>query len=423
MSKDFKTRANEVYTTLTSNAGKLPEDTLGSDGQPVKVEGQLSAASIRENILIDMKTAVKEMDSIRAGSPTRKAANIDLGLYIKEKWGFAPDDNGSPDSFYHAIGVNPTNATVSSLMTMPDFDEGFRWLIPEVIREAIRLGLRKPALYPNLIASEQNVAQPSGIIMPRIDMSSAMPRKMGEAETFSSGTMSFNQKTVALQKIGMGIKMTDEVRDYVNINVLGIYMQDMGVKMNMAMDTLAISTLINGDGNGNAIPVVGVTTATALVYEDLLRVWVRMGLLGRMPQGGVSNENIALEIFKLPEFKGMGNNIGNIQGANITKLNVRTPIPASQNFDIHGAMPVNNQLMLIDATAALIKLNSAALRVETERIAERQLNGTYASMTTGFATLFDDARIMIDKSVTIGASPFPSYMDVSAYIAAQSFGS
>ena len=57
--------------------------------------------------------------------------------------------------------------------------------------EAVRLGLRKNPIYPDLIAAEENVSQPK-VTMPSINMSDAMPKKIGEAETIPVGTTSFN---------------------------------------------------------------------------------------------------------------------------------------------------------------------------------------------------------------------------------------
>ena len=43
--------------------------------------------------------------------------------------------------------------------------------------------------------------------------------------------VSFGQKSVSLFKIGKGFKLTDEVRNYVSLDVLGIYLRDFGVQL------------------------------------------------------------------------------------------------------------------------------------------------------------------------------------------------
>lgn len=372
---------------------------------------------IREAIMLDLRDGVKSLDAIRTGTATQRSVDLSFGDYVQGRWGFANNRLGSPEGFYTAIGVNPEAATIQSLMAMPDFNENFRWLIPEVIREAIRLGLRKNPLYPNIIAAEETVAQ-AQVTMPFINMSDAMPTQIGEAETIPMGTVSFGQKVVHLTKVGVGMKITDEVQQYVAINILSMYMQDIGVKLNLALDVMAINTLINGEsGNNNAAPLIGTNTVndpatpgTGLTYRDLLRGWIRMGMLGRLPQSLLSNEDMALEVLTLPEFT---NRLLLLAGLETKNLNLRTPIPSTSNYDVHGAFPSSDQVMLIDNTSSLIKLNAQAIRVESDRIAEKGMNGTYVTLTTGFAKMFVDAAIIFDQTLLYGSQGFPSYMDVA----------
>lgn len=401
---DFDKTADKVATRVKAAGGseKLTAQQL---------------KDIRADMLQVMPEAMKQLKALRTPTKDRRALDLTLAQFVKEKFGIAPDDRGTADPFFHCLGINPGHATVQQLMTMPDFDEGHRWLIPEVFREAVRLGLRKNPIYPQLIAAEESVTQPQ-VFMPYINMSDAMPHKIGEAETIPVGSMSFGQKSVKLQKVGIGLKITDEVRDYVPLNVLSVYLQDVGVKINTALDATAISVLTNGDGNANGAPTIGAgtvynaaaPTTTGLLYHDLLRAWLRMGQLGRMPQIILAGEDIALKILTLPEYTNAQTLLAGIETKNAT---LRTPIPSTQSIYVHGAV-ANNQAMLVDTTSALIKLNSQPLTVESDRIVERQISGTYVSLTTGFGKLFTDAAVSIDHTLAYTSYPFPSYMDVAA---------
>jgi len=397
----FNDRATKVKKTSLAHDGKAPSKFADKPA-----EGLLTATDMRKSISIDLKNAVKEVEMLRTPTKDRKGVEINFEEYAKEKWGFA-----SLSSFYECLGVDPSMHSISSFATTPDFGDNYRWLVPEVIREAIRLGLRKNPIYPGLIAAEESVAQPT-VFLPAINMSDAMPKKMGELETYQTGTISFGQKKIDLQKFGMGLKVSDEVNQYVSLNVLSLFLQDMGVKMGIGLDNLAINCLINGDqaDGSEAAPTIGVqSTSAGFAYYDLLRVWIRMGRIGRMPNALLSNENPALDILSLPEFKGFDGTATVAQ-----KIKLMTSIPASNNYAIHGAMPAANQVMVIDPSAALIKFNASSLKVESERIVEKGLTGTYANMTTGFANLFRDARVIVDKSVAFSSQGFPSWMDVGA---------
>ena len=116
----------------------------------------------------------------------------------------------------------------------------------------------------------------------------------------------------------------------------------------------------------------------------------------------------ALEVLDLPEFK--NRNSGNPG----TKLNLKTPVPTQANFFIHpGVDP--NQIMLVDPRFAMIKLNAQSLMLESERIVSNQTEATYASLTTGFSKMFQDAAILLDGSKEFSTYGFPDYLNVDKY--------
>lgn len=393
----FDSRAANIKKTVAKYNGEVPS------AKSQAVEGLLSANQIRANLLNDMRESVRYVDALRNGSNTSAPIDISLGEFAKEKFGF-----GSVESFLYAVGIDPSKDTIDSFMTSPDFNEGYRWLVPEVVRESVRLGLRRNPIYGNLIADEVSVSQ-KRVTMPQVNMSDATPEIINETETIPVGMVSFGEKDVKLKKLGTGLKVSDDVQKYVPLNVLSLYLQDAGVKLGLGLDTMAIDVLVNGDDNTGtySAPVIGVKSTTAGTgYYDLLRAMLRMGRLGRIPTGILSNEEAALDILMLDEFR-------NTQFRDRpTTLNLKSPVPQSLDYLLHGAMPSGNKLAMIDNTSALMKLNAEALKVESERIAERQLTGTYVTVVTGFAKLFRDSFLIIDGTQEFDG--FPSYMDVSA---------
>jgi len=103
----FDNRAAQVKKTLAQYKG-LPEITVA--------EGFISAEQIRANLLTDMKSFVKQMELLRAGSKERRSVDISLAQFAKRKYGFSFDEKtGSPESFFEAIGVDPAMHTLESL--------------------------------------------------------------------------------------------------------------------------------------------------------------------------------------------------------------------------------------------------------------------------------------------------------------------
>jgi hypothetical protein len=348
-----------------------------------------------------IKETVKFMESARL----HKDAPIDLCLsdIITQRF------TTSVDEFYRDLGIDPGYDTISNLFTLPD--EDVRWLVPEIIRDSLRLGLRTGPIYPNLIIREE---QTSGLtqMMPWLNMSDAAPRRVGEAETIPLGSLSYGSKTFSIFKVGRGISLSYEVTQYSSLNVVSLFLQDFGIKLGHALDTLAIDCLINGEQNdgSESAPVIGIgNLTTGKAYRDFLKIWIRMSRLGRNPNTIIGGENAALDTLDLPEFKEPKS------GTPVAQLNVKTPIPTSSNYFIHGSID-DNQEIILDPTAAMLKFNAQPLVVESEKIVSNQTNAFYASLTTGFARVFRDACVIMDSSLPFDENGFPTWMDLDSLL-------
>lgn len=349
----------------------------------------------------ELPQSVQQLDAARAGSESSKPVEISLEEFVQNRYGLSLED------YMDKIGVNSKIDTMQNLFTMPN--QSIRWLVPEIIRAAILTGVREAPFYPNVIASDQPINGLSAI-MPMINMSDATPARVNEAETIPLGSVSFGQKSVTLFKMGKGFKITDEVRNYVSLDVMSIFLRDFGIQLGYALDTLAMDVLINGnntDGSESA-PVLGVQDpAQGIQYKDLLKLWIRASRLGRRFTTMIGSEDTALDILDLPEFK------IRMSGTTTATLNLHTPVPNSADFYIHPSVP-SDDVLLVDPSAALIKLTARQLMLESERIVSNQTEAIYASLTTGFSKMFLDAALLLDKTQQF--SGFPEFMNIDPYL-------
>lgn len=302
------------------------------------------------------------------------------------------------------LGFDPSVDTISNMVGVSDIN--VRWILPEIFREAISLGLRKAPIFPNIIASQQPL---NGLkmTMPYINMSDADAKFVNEGQTIEFGGISYGSKEIKVRKMGRGIKISYETRRYSTLNVVSLFLKDFGVRLGFGLDSLAIDVLLNGeqtDGSESA-PVIGVGTANVLAYKDLLRIWIRLSRMGKTATTMLGGEAIALLLLDLPEFK-------NKQlGTPLANLDVKTPIPTSSSIYIHGGIP-DSQIVIMDPRTTMLKFDSEPLMVESEKIISNQTEASYATLTTGFAIFLRDSRIVLDSSVTFAAAGFPSYMNV-----------
>ena len=123
----------------------------------------------------------------------------------------------------------------------------------------------------------------------------------------------------------------------------------------------------------------------------------------------IGGEDEALHILDLPEFKVRQS------GTPTATLNLKTPVPNNADFYIHPGVP-ENQVLLVDPRAALIKLTARQLMLESERIVSNQTEAIYASLTTGFSKMYQDASVLLDSSKEFSTNGFPDYMNIDPYI-------
>jgi hypothetical protein len=177
---------------------------------------------------------------------------------------------------------------------------------------------------------------------------------------------------------------------------MSIFLADVGIKLGSALSVNAVACLINGDqaDASEAAGVVGVASANAMTYGDFIKVFVRGSLRGRKWTKTIGNEDTVNFVLNMDEFR-KTNKVGNAE----LGLNTKTPVPKDIDIYTHNSVPAN-QLVMVDPSLAMVQLTAQPLKVESERIVSRQINGSYVSLTTGFAIIQRDARIILDRSVT-----------------------
>lgn len=357
-----------------------------------------------------MQAIHKDMEKIRksAGldpkSPFAGQADVTLMDFLSANYkeGCGKDGLFDIGQLYYELGVNPDVMTVEQLL---DLDQDSRWLVPEIFRDAIRKGMRTQPFYKKLVATEENVAQPQ-VNMPYLDLSDAEPQDTEEGETISTGSVTYGNKTVNITKQTIGIRMTDEVVRFTKINLLAIFLQDLGIKLGQKLNASFINVLINGDlaDSSEAAATIGISnTTTGMVYSDILRGWIRASRLGRQYGAIVAGEEMANNILNLPEFKE--------KQAGTTQQNIviNELLPSQSQLYVSAQVPAN-QAIFLDPKFAAVQLTAFPLSVESDRIVEKQISGTFASIMTGFGIIFRDARLIIDQSLALADNDFPSFM-------------
>jgi hypothetical protein len=82
---------------------------------------------------------------------------------------------------------------------------------------------------------------------------------------------------------------------------------------------------------------------------------------------------------------------------------------------IHPGTP-EKQILMVDPSAALIKLTARQLMMESERIVSNQTEAVYASLTTGFSKMYNDATLLLASDKKFSDYGFPTSMNVDPFL-------
>lgn len=390
-----------------------------------------------------VKETILSMD--RRRNNKQRPEDIGLRAFMAETY---QDSNGNPlgpEHLYSELGIDPRYSTVKELMDDPDT----AYLMPEIIRDGIRMGMGlaqrerlatmrenlaslapvtadggrqrfmspevfldpvmlgavEATWYPDLIIREEPVSQPT-VTMPLIDLSDAKLKDSGEAVTIEEGTVTYDSKEVKLKKKARGLKTTYESIMFNSLSLAQIFFIDLGRMLGQQLNGMAVDTIVDGDQadlSENAA-VIGVEdTEAGITWRDLARVAIQLSLLGRNGMQAIGNATTALDYIDLDEVKQQ------FFGSAILQTKLKTPLTMPETLYVSTKVPAS-QLVINDPSLSLVQLTAMPLMLETEKIVSKQLNGTYASIFTGFAKVMRTASLVIDGSISYTGHEFPAWM-------------
>jgi hypothetical protein len=402
-----------------------------------------------------VKEIVLGMQAVRS-HPT-EPRNIGLRAYLSEKY-----DGMVPDKFYHELGLNPRVTTVQQLMADSDnaflmaevmrdgilqgmgvaqrerMEElrramvnqlltggqgvasqsssmgpilgasGTNWITPEVYLDPVSRGAVQAAFYNDLIIRSVSVPQPD-VRVPLLDLSDAKAMESEEGVTIEEGSVKYGDKTVSAKKKAKGIKYTYASLMFNTLDLVSIFFMDFGKLLGHGLNNDCVTTIISGDqANGSeAAAVIGVEDSNlGIQYGDVLNVWIQLALLGRLSTSIIGNAISARKYLELPEVKNKQN-----AGSILLPTRVKVPLPTEQDLYLSGKVP-GKKLVFQDSSIALIQIIAQALMLEVEKIASRQIAGTYASIYSGFVNIQRNARVVLDPDHEITENGFgwPDWM-------------
>lgn len=372
-------------------------DSKGRKTKPVDLSFEKAVEMFYK---VDVKTFLDQL-GINTRSMTLSDACESLGCTTLNKVSF---ENMMTD---HSIGLDFSN--VSSTGNTNQILGDHRFIIPELIISAIRTGYIHSALHTNWIATTQPISTKE-ITMPQIKRGDGTMTKIAEGADIPMGSVSFGQKRADVFKVGTGFSISDELLYQSSMDILFIYLQEVGNDLAISSDIVALDVLLNGEqANGSeSAPVIGVETVGTFAYKDLKRAFTRGKRLSQPYTRIIAGEDDGIDITSIDKFEGFNG------GQKIASINSILGVP--ETFDIDTHVPPADQIVFVSPTRALAKLSYKGLMIERQRNPRNQTEELYITDFLGFAIIKRDARLVVDKSIAFSTNGFPAYMDIDARI-------
>jgi len=292
-------------------------------------------------------------------------------------------------------------ASFGNMQTLAGVPSDYRFLIPEIILAITMTAYEETAKWAAWVSGTDTVNQLSGIKVPRLERGKSMPYQIGEGQSIPAGSVEFGQKEVSVRKYGLHFGITDEMMASQSLDTVALFMRNYTSDMNIGDNSKALDVLINGeqaDGSESAA-VIGVdATADGYKQLDIDRVSAQLKGLNMQLNAGIGSISNALQ--------DLNQSLPNRERLTLQQY-------AGVMTDLYN-LPDADHILLFDKSKAMRRLQYGAMKIETERDPSRQIERVYMTFHSAFYIAKRDARVIVDKSVTFAANPFPAYMDFEA---------
>lgn len=312
-----------------------------------------------------------------------------------------------------SFGSASFDASTRGTASSPQIPSDYRFIVPELISAAIRIGYEGAAKHLLWVAMTENMSKRK-LTMPQIQRGDGVATRINEGSSIPVGSINYSKKDVTVFKVGTGFSITDELVFESSIDMMMQFIQQVGIDMAICSDVEALRVLISGEQAdlSESAPVVGVDTANTRAFNDLKNVFWQMDRLANPANRIITNMTEGKAITSIDRLEGFNGD---------TKLaTARTIVGVPEQFDIdiHSIIPAN-QAMFLSPGRCMAKLAYRGMQMEEQRDPSTQKTRMYVTDHSGFAIIRRDGRVIQDRSVAFSSYPFPDYMDIDARIQEQ----
>lgn len=263
-------------------------------------------------------------------------------------------------------------------------------LFPEYVSRAVRIGIDDFRLLRNILATRVRIDDNTykSIYMDDSVLNAADKRLalVNEGAALPKITIKTAEHTVLIKKYGRYLQASYEAIRRKRTSVVSLFLRSIGMQIQRDKFSDAVDVIINGDGNENASPTMNVDVSGTIDYEDLVEFAISFApyQLNTM----LCNKAVATKVLNITELK---------DPAIAADFQTR-----GEKFRVFGAELLideaipNDTIIGLDRRYALQEVYETGVMTESERLIQRQIEGTAISEVAGFAKVINSAAKVLN---------------------------
>ena len=274
-------------------------------------------------------------------------------------------------------------------------DPNSKWLFPDIVRDAVLVGMRRKPVYPQLIIRDESIEGTSYDVPYVVESSEEEElRTVAEGADIPESEIKYGDRIVKIDKKGRGVVASYEVIRRMSIDMLRVHLQRMGERLGRNLDARIATVLVSGDssGSGTAAPTLDTATVDTWTYADVVKGFLTLTVDNYFTATHIlANKDLTQTLLGLTEFKDPVLFDFARTGNYPTPLGVKLIPMADQPAD---------KLTILDAGYAVEKLTEQDLLVESDKLINQQWDRSYLTVVTDFAVIYENARVVVQSDWT-----------------------
>jgi hypothetical protein len=317
-----------------------------------------------------------------------------LGLTLSELLETAdydPSPTGSAlDAFERQLALAGIRIGGKRPSTVESFLQASPTLMPEFMLREIRRGMSMRPELDSLLAGTTTIASnrytPFFIDTSTQDKFSLRP--IGDGAEVPQLLVTEQQHAVNVPDYGLALKASYKALRYRTTAQFRVLLWYVGFRLQTDKIGLLVNTIINGDGNNNAVTSINSANTGVLTYNDLVTLWGKFDSFEM--NALICDINNMKTILTLAEFK---DPMAGFKFQN--RGEVFSPLGATL---IRSDATPSDIVIGIDTRFAIEQVISQPLMVEFDKVIEQRFEEAVISESVAFAKVIPEAAVALDTA-------------------------